>query len=173
MIKNLVYISKKNYLSKSFFSFPLFKYAIFTSIQVFRDFTVLVRCCFVCRLCTALFVFFVFFRCLFNSDCQINFNPVQIQPMTLALSTLHILRHSYSGYFNIVIIVSLCTLSFYSINMDVVSLPTSSSLLLLTNLYCIDILYQFEWMNVIFFCQIIYHFCLYFISKGRSTPYFS
>jgi len=52
--------------------------------------------------------------------------------------------HEYSGEFNIVIFVSICTLSFYAINMNVVSLFTNSSFLFLANLYCIDVLYQFE-----------------------------
>ena len=115
----------------------------------FRDFVVLVRRCFVCRLC-AMFVFSLLFRCLFRSDCQISFDPVQIQPMTLASSTLQIRRDDYSGDFNIIIFVDLCTLPFYVINMDAVSFFASSSFLFLANLYCIDILYQFEWMIV--FC---------------------
>ncbi|AES80273.1 transmembrane protein, putative [Medicago truncatula] len=69
---------------------------------------------------------------------------MQIQPMTLASSTLQIRRHGYSGYLNIVIFVGLCTLPFYAINMDVVSLFTDSSFLFLANLYYIDVLYQFE-----------------------------
>jgi len=69
---------------------------------------------------------------------------MQIQPMTLALSTLQIRRHGYSGDFNIVIFVGLSTLSFYAIIMDAVSLFTDSSFLFLANLYCIDVLYQFE-----------------------------
>jgi len=69
--------------------------------------------------------------------------------MTLASSTLQIRRHEYSGDFNIVILVifvGIDTLSFYAINMDVVSLFTDSSFLFLVNLdlYCIDIVYQFE-----------------------------
>jgi len=83
---------------------------------------------------------------LFGLDCQISFDPVQIQPMTLTSST-----HGYSGDFNIVIFVGLCTLSFYAINMDVVSLSTDLSFLFLANLYCIDVLYQFEGMNVVCF----------------------
>jgi len=66
--------------------------------------------------------------------------------MTLASSTLQIQRHEYSGDSNIVIFVGIGTLPFYAINMDVVSLFTDSSFLFLTNLdlYCIDVLYQFE-----------------------------
>ena len=117
----------------------------------FRDFVVLMRRCFVCRLCTTLFVISLLIGCLFNSDCQISFDPVQIQPMTLTSSTLQIQKHDYSGDFNIVIFVGLCTLPFYAINMDVVSLFTYSSLLFLANLYCINAFYQFELMNVVCF----------------------
>jgi len=69
---------------------------------------------------------------------------MQIQSMTLASSTLQIRRHGYSENLNIVICVGICTLSFYAINMDDVSLSTDSSFLFLVNLYYIDILYQFE-----------------------------
>jgi len=44
----------------------------------------------------------------------------------------------------LVIVVGIGTLPFYAINMDVVSLFTDSSFLFLANLYCIDVLYQFE-----------------------------
>jgi len=65
--------------------------------------------------------------------------------MTLASSTLQIRRHDYFGDLNTVIFVGICILSFYA-NMDVVSLFTGSSFLFLPNLdlYCIDVLYQFE-----------------------------
>jgi len=96
-----------------------------------------VRHCFVCRLCATLFVFFLLPKCLFGSYCHISFDPVQIQPITLASSTLQIRRHDYFGDFNIVIFVGLCTLPFYAINMDDVSLFTYSSFLFLANLYCI------------------------------------
>jgi len=69
--------------------------------------------------------------------------------MTLALSTLQIRRHEYSGDLHrviLVIFVGIDTLPFYAINMDDVSLFTDSSFLFLANLnlYCIDVLYQFE-----------------------------
>ena len=46
----------------------------------------------------------------------------------------------------LVIFVGMGTLLFYAINIDVVSLFTDSSFLFLANLdlYCIDVLYQFE-----------------------------
>ena len=74
----------------------------------------------------------VFFSSL---DCQISFDPMQIQPITLASSTLQIRMHDYFGDFNIVIFVGLCTLPIYSINIDVVSLFANSSFLFLANLY--------------------------------------
>jgi len=69
---------------------------------------------------------------------------------------LQIRRHEYFGDMNIVILlifVGICTLPFYAINMDVVSLFTDSSFLFLANLYCIDVLHQFEWMNIVYFCK--------------------
>jgi len=69
---------------------------------------------------------------------------MQIQSMTLASSTLQIRRHDYSGDLNIVICVGICTLPFYAINMDDVSLFTDSSYSFLVNLHYIDLLYQFE-----------------------------
>jgi len=67
--------------------------------------------------------------------------------MTLESSTLHIWRHEYSGDFNIVILVifvGICTLPFYAINMDAVSLFIDSSFLFLANLdlYCIVSMYS-------------------------------
>ena len=41
---------------------------------------------------------------------------------------------------------------FYAINIDVVSLFADSSFLFFLNLHYIDVLYQFEWTNVIYFC---------------------
>jgi len=120
---------------------------------LFCDFIVIVRRWFVCYLCAALFVFLVSFKYLFGSDCQIRFDLVQIQSMTLASSMLQIPRHGYSGDLNILIYVDFCTLPFYATNMDVVSLFADSSFLVLANLHCIDVLYQFEWMNIIYFCK--------------------
>ncbi|AES64122.1 transmembrane protein, putative [Medicago truncatula] len=81
---------------------------------------------------------------LIGSDCEISFDPVQIQSMILVLSTLQIRRHGYSGDLNMVICVGICILSFYAINMDVVSMFTNSSFLFLANLHYINVLYQFE-----------------------------
>ncbi|AES63810.1 transmembrane protein, putative [Medicago truncatula] len=64
--------------------------------------------------------------------------------MTLTSSMLQIRRHGYSGDLNIVICVGICTLPFYAINMDVVSLFTDSSFLFLANLHYIEVLYKFE-----------------------------
>jgi len=67
--------------------------------------------------------------------------------MTFASSTPQIRRHEYFEDMNIVILVIFVgSLPFYAINMDVVSLFTDSSFLFLANLdlYCTDVLYQFE-----------------------------
>ena len=69
---------------------------------------------------------------------------MQIKLMTLTSSTLQIRGHGCSTGLNIVKCVGICTLSFYAINMDVVSLFTYSSFLFLANLHYIDVLYQFE-----------------------------
>jgi len=57
---------------------------------------------------------------------------------------LQIWRQCYSGDLNIIICVDFCILLFYAINMDDVSLFADSAVLFLANLYCVDILYQFE-----------------------------
>ena len=112
------------------------------------------------RLCAMCFWFLVLVWCLFDSGWKTSFEQVQIRSMTMTLasSTLQIRRHEYSGDINIVILVifvGIDTFPFYAINMDVVSLFTDSSFLFLAilNLYCIDVLYQFEWMNIVYFCQ--------------------
>ena len=69
--------------------------------------------------------------------------------MTLASSTLQIRRNEYSEDMDIVILVifvGIGTLPFYAISMDAVSLFTDSSFLFLANLdlYCINVLHQFE-----------------------------
>jgi len=108
-------------------------------------FPVFVRC----------FLFPVLVRYLFDLSWKISFKQVQIQSMTLASSTLQIQRHEYFRDFNIVIFIGIFTLPFYAINMDVVSLFTDSSFLFLANLnlYCINVLHQFEWVNIVYFCQ--------------------
>jgi len=69
---------------------------------------------------------------------------VQIQSRTLTSSTLQIRRHEYSEDLNIVVFVSIDTLPFYAINMDVVNLFADSffSFLATLNMYCINVLYR-------------------------------
>src|SRR3954471_19877211 len=76
--------------------------------------------------------------------------------MTLVLSTLQIRKHDYFGHLNTVntlIFVGICNLPFYAINMDAMNLFADSSFLFLAilNLYCNDVLYRFELMNIIYF----------------------
>jgi len=137
------------------FTYFLFSFVCFCDFVVFERlclfwFPVFVRC----------FWFPVLVRCLFDSGWKISFEQVQIRSMTLSLasSTLQIRRHEYSKDFNIVILVifvGICTLPFYAINMDVLSLFTDLSFLFLANLdlYCINVLHQFKWMNIVYFCQ--------------------
>ena len=87
--------------------------------------------------------------------------------MTLTSSTLQIQRHVYSEDLNIVICIGICTLSFYAINMDTVSMFTDSSFLFLVNLHYIDVLYQFEWMNIIYFCKKKNIVILIFVLESR------
>ena len=56
----------------------------------------------------------------------------------------------YSRDLNIVICVGFSILPFYAINMDDVSLFTDSSFLFLANFHCIDVLYQFKRMNILY-----------------------
>ena len=81
----------------------------------------------------------------FNSNCKF------VLGHQILRNRHEFIRGSISSHPILVIFVGLCTLSFYAINMDVVSLFTYSSFLFLVNLYCIDVLYQFEWMNVVCF----------------------
>jgi hypothetical protein len=77
---------------------------------------------------------------------KIEVDLVQIQLMTLVSSTLQIRRHEYFAHFNIVKYVGLSKLPFYAIHMDVVNLFANSFslFLIISNLYRIYILYQFE-----------------------------
>jgi hypothetical protein len=105
----------------------------------------------------------VFVRCSFVSGWRSRSDLVQIQSMsTLVSSTLQIWRHGYSRDFNIVIFVGICNLPFYAINMDTVSLFADLSFLFLAimNLYYIDVLFLFEWMNIV-----------YFVKKKKTTPW--
>jgi len=58
----------------------------------------------------------------------------------------------YFGDLNIVIFVGICTEPFYDVNMDVVNLFTNSFFFVFCDieLYCIDVLYQFKCVNIIF-----------------------
>lgn len=70
---------------------------------------------------------------------------------------LQIWRYMYSEHAIFVIFIDMfafcVTLAFYAININIVSLFTYLSIFILMtlNFYCIDVLYQFEWINIIFF----------------------
>ncbi|AES65678.1 transmembrane protein, putative [Medicago truncatula] len=53
---------------------------------------------------------------------KINFDQVHIQSITFASPTLQIWKHEYFGGLNIVMFVDTCTLPFYAINMNIMSL---------------------------------------------------
>jgi len=127
-----------------FFLFPFYWNKWFSHLFhfLFCDFVIFVRRWFVRRFCATLFVFLVSLRYLIGSDCQINFDPVQIQSMTLTSSTLQIRIHGYSKDLNIIMCVGICTFPFHAINMDVVSLFTDSFFLFLANVLQLESLPQ-------------------------------
>jgi hypothetical protein len=76
----------------------------------------------------------VFVRRSFVSGWRINFDLVQIQLMSILMSSmLQIQRHGYSEHFNMVIFIGLCNLPFHAINMDTVSLFADLCFLFLAN----------------------------------------
>jgi hypothetical protein len=92
-------------------------------------------------------------RCSFDSYWKIGSRQLQIQSM-IWTSTLQIRRHGYFGDFNFIILFVVGILPLYAINLDAVSLFADSSFMFLANVeYVIvfDVIYQFEWMNIILF----------------------
>ena len=89
----------------------------------------------------------VFVRFRLQNQIRFSANPI----IDFGVVLIADLETWYSGELNIVICVGFCTLSFNAINKDNVSMFADSSFLFLTNLHCIDVLYQFEWMNIIYF----------------------
>jgi len=61
-------------------------------------------------------------------------------------STLQIWKHEYFSDLDFIILFVLL----YAINLDVVSLSADSSFTFLT-MFVSDVLYQFEWMNIVLF----------------------
>jgi hypothetical protein len=151
----------QNHLSELFFLLFLIKLVVFTYFQssfiCFCDFVVFAWPClfwylFLCAVC---FWFVVLVRCLFDSCWTVSFEQVHIQSITLASSTLQTRKREYSRDLNIVIFVGLGTMSFYAININVVILFAYSFFLFLAtlNLYCIDVISRFEWMNIVYFLK--------------------
>jgi len=124
-----------------------FTYFLFSFVCV-CDFVVFERLC--------LFWFPLFVRCVFDFPSLCGVYLIQVERLALSKGKSDqwqvFRRHEYSH------ICHICRhryLLFYAINMDVVSLFIDSSFLFLANLdlYCIDVLYQFEWMDIDYFCQ--------------------
>ena len=89
--------------------------------------------------------FRVLSRCLFNFYWKIDINQLQIQSMIWA-STLQIRKYGYFGGLDFIILF-VGILSLYA-----VSLFTDSSFTFLTKFVSdCDVLYQFEWMNIVLF----------------------
>jgi len=94
--------------------------------------------------------FRVFSRCLFNSYWKIDINQLQSRSMIWA-STLQIWKHGYFGGLDFIILF-VGILPLYVINLGVVSLFTDSSFTFLAMFVSdCDVLYQFEWMNIVLF----------------------
>jgi hypothetical protein len=139
-------------------------------------FPILVRC-----LCW----FPVLVRCLFYSDLRQSKSSAN--SMTLTLSTLQIRKHDYSGHWNFLkstvgIVTFVDIKQFYASNSDVVSLFANSSFLVFSEFeyikVSIDVLYLFEWMNIVIFSKKIIsayymHFFKNCILKQTITLWFS
>jgi len=84
---------------------------IFISICfIFHDFVVLVRRCFVYRLCTALFVFSILFRCFrFRLSYQLRFSPNPINELDIVDVDIVDSEAIISKNLNIFIFLSFCT----------------------------------------------------------------
>jgi len=157
----------QNHPSNSFFSFPFIEISDFHIFFVFLfwDFDVFVRCWFVLHLCATLFVCFYSLKYLIGSDCQISFDPMQIQLTTLASSSmLQIQRHlfwrfKYSHMCRHLYFVVLCYLTWCCESVH------KFILLFLANLHYIDVLNQFEWMNIIYFVKKKIGFYVFFLRK--------
>jgi len=95
--------------------------------------------------------FHVLSRCSFISYWKIYISQLQIQPMIWA-STLQIRKHGYFSDLDFIILF-VSILPMYAINLGVVSLFADSPFTFLV-MFGFDVLYRFEWMNIVFcFCQ--------------------
>jgi hypothetical protein len=92
--------------------------------------------------------FRVLSRCSFNSYWKIDISQLQNQPMIWA-STLQIRKHGYFSDLGFIILF-VGILPLYAINLCVVSLFADSSFAFLA-MFVSDVLYQFEWMNIVLF----------------------
>jgi len=128
-------------------SFSLAKLVITTYLS--SSFACFVLLVLISHLFVMCFWFYVLLRCLFDSGWKISFDQMQPQSMTL-MYVVNIPK--YFGDLNIVIFVGICTEPFYDVNMDVVNLFTNSFFFVFCDieLYCIDVLYQFKCVNIIF-----------------------
>jgi hypothetical protein len=95
--------------------------------------------------------FFVLSQYSFSSYWKIDISQLQVQSMIWA-STLQIRKHEYFGDLNFIILF-VGILPMYAINLCALSLFPNSSLFYVFSDVCIwcDVLYQFEWMNIVLF----------------------
>ena len=94
------------------FSFFLVKHVIFTYFSVLSFVFVIssfntILFILISQLCTVCFLFLIIVWYLFDSDLKINFDQVQIQSMTFALSTFQIQKYVYFGGLSIFIFVGI------------------------------------------------------------------
>ena len=73
-----------------------------------HDFAILVRRYFIHHLYKMLFCFLVMIFCLFDSNCHISFDMMQMQSMTLVSSTFQIRGHEYFEHLNVCECVCVC-----------------------------------------------------------------
>jgi len=77
-----------------------------------------------------------------------------IQIESLVLIKCKFNQDEYFGSFNIIMFIDICTLQFYDINMDVVSLFADSSFFVYNDLEFVTYHCSLSiWMNVVYFCK--------------------
>jgi len=92
--------------------------------------------------------FRVLSRCSFIFYWKIYISQLQLQPMIWA-STLQIRKHGYFSDLGFIILF-VGILSMYVINLGVMSLFSDSPFMFLA-MFVSDVLYRFEWMNIVLF----------------------
>jgi hypothetical protein len=69
---------------------------------------------------------------------------------------MQIRRHNYSGYFDFIILFVGMNMSFFAINLDIVSLFANLFFFIFSGIKFVleyDVLYKFQWMNIFYFSK--------------------